>query len=378
MKIALFTEHFPPNTSGGAIVRERFAEIATEEEHDVVVYTPKIKDTPSFEESNGYKIKRPFRAKPEGLPTHSIWAFPLRVLFSLLLLLYCIKDFYKNDYDLIISTDYVTHLPAKILQILYKIKYFTFVGYTPSINEEMGVGLQIVLERFNFLFCMGDAVFCRTYDTKNIIEKYGSKNVQVIHGVVNQKRINEVLSERQWRIREEIPWNIDKNDKILVTVGRLSPIKNVSSAICVLSKLPVRYKLVIIGDGPTRTQVERKISELGINDRVFLTGMVTHQTALQWIAQSDGLLLTSKAEAYPSVVFEALYMGTPVFATPVGILKDMDESLLTTSDVDQLAYEIQNFQMETPPNSRSMVDYTVENFTHSILRAARPNEEERH
>ncbi|OYW25074.1 MAG: hypothetical protein B7Z55_00405 [Planctomycetales bacterium 12-60-4] len=71
--------------------------------------------------------------------------------------------------------------------------------------------------------------------------------------------------------------------------------------------------LLIVGDGPEKTNLEQQISRLGLQDVVRLTGAVP--TAAPYLRAADLVLLTSYHEGMPNVLIEALALGVPVVST---------------------------------------------------------------
>lgn len=79
--------------------------------------------------------------------------------------------------------------------------------------------------------------------------------------------------------------------------------------------------LLIVGDGPTRRDVQREVERLGVKDAVVFLG---HRTDVADIlAVSDVFVLTSVTEAQPIAVIEAMWAGLPIVASCVGDLPEM-------------------------------------------------------
>jgi len=105
--------------------------------------------------------------------------------------------------------------------------------------------------------------------------------------------------------------------------------------VSIASELSDDYHVMFVGDGPVLDDVRNNIPETA-KDQVHFTGLLPHAEALKLIASADGLLLTSETEAYPTVVFEALALGTPVYATPVGVLTELSEPQLHLAESEDL------------------------------------------
>jgi glycosyltransferase involved in cell wall biosynthesis len=103
----------------------------------------------------------------------------------------------------------------------------------------------------------------------------------------------------------------------VVTVGRLVSLKCVDRVIKALISCPT-VGLVIVGDGSERKRLEDLTNALGIADRVYFTGQVSHVETRRLMAACDFFVLNSTHEGLPHVVLEAMSLGLPVVATAVG------------------------------------------------------------
>jgi glycosyltransferase involved in cell wall biosynthesis len=156
--------------------------------------------------------------------------------------------------------------------------------------------LRIKLERLNFSYGLADHVFCRLPSVKELIEECSNRDVQLIDGVLNAPRVRDA---HQRVLEEEVRLEYAKSDEtLLVFAGRLSDEKNASAAVGVLKQLPSSYRLVVVGDGPERDAVENEIEQQGVQERVTMTGELSHEDALTIIASADGLLLPPHTESY--------------------------------------------------------------------------------
>jgi len=103
-------------------------------------------------------------------------------------------------------------------------------------------------------------------------------------------------------------------EQLVVSVGRLSAVKNQGLAIEALALLPAAVRLVLIGEGRDRAALAQSARERGVAGRVALFGYRADAAAL--VAGADVALLTSRNEAMPLAAIEAMLAGTPVVSTP--------------------------------------------------------------
>ena len=108
--------------------------------------------------------------------------------------------------------------------------------------------------------------------------------------------------------------------RLLLWVGGLVPVKQPLHAIHALSELVESgddVELVMIGDGPMRSDLEAAIERARLRDRVRLLGYLPRDDVWRWQCAADVLLNSSRSEGSPRAVLEALGAGTPVAAYPL-------------------------------------------------------------
>lgn len=119
-------------------------------------------------------------------------------------------------------------------------------------------------------------------------------------------------AERVALFRNRLP-----GKKLILSVGRLVPYKGYSYLIDAMKYLPEEFHLVIGGTGPLRKQLEARIAEWQLQDRVTLLGYVSDEDLPVWFGACDVFVLPSviKTEAFGIVQIEAMSCGKPVVAT---------------------------------------------------------------
>jgi glycosyltransferase involved in cell wall biosynthesis len=117
--------------------------------------------------------------------------------------------------------------------------------------------------------------------------------------------------------RDELRRELELDGDVLAFAGRLGPQKAVGVLLAALSDLP-DVALVVAGDGPERSALERRAGELALEGRVRFLGSVPRGTVLRLFRAADVSVLPSAWENFPHTVVEALAVGCPVIATAVG------------------------------------------------------------
>jgi len=115
----------------------------------------------------------------------------------------------------------------------------------------------------------------------------------------------------------------------LVCVGRLSEQKGqmllLEAAQLCRTQVP-DFKLILVGDGELRPQIEQKIAELNLQAHVKITGWASGEVVKQHLIDSRALVLPSFAEGLPVVIMEALALGRPVLTTYVAGIPELVET----------------------------------------------------
>ncbi|HEV7960617.1 MAG TPA: glycosyltransferase [Rhizomicrobium sp.] len=104
----------------------------------------------------------------------------------------------------------------------------------------------------------------------------------------------------------------------ILWIGRLEPQKDPELALQVIAAMEAPAHLTMLGDGGLRDALQRRISSLGLQDRVILAGYVPEIES--HLADADALLITSRYEGGPAVAVESLAQGIPVVSTDCSFL----------------------------------------------------------
>ncbi len=103
---------------------------------------------------------------------------------------------------------------------------------------------------------------------------------------------------------------LDSQDKLLLAIGRLDPQKGFRDLIAAFAASKARrheWKLVILGEGDERVELESLINSLDLTGRVLLPGWVGNVS--DWYAAAQLFALSSHIEGFPNVLLEAMAHG---------------------------------------------------------------------
>ncbi|GFM34472.1 glycosyltransferase family 4 protein [Desulfovibrio subterraneus] len=114
----------------------------------------------------------------------------------------------------------------------------------------------------------------------------------------------------------------------LLFTGRLVPYKGADMLLDALARSGLdAFRLIIVGDGPERPNLEKQAATLGLTDKVHFTGWVPQKETAPYYAQADLFAFPSVREFGGAVVLEAMAAGLPcVVVDHGGISEYVDES----------------------------------------------------
>ena len=134
--------------------------------------------------------------------------------------------------------------------------------------------------------------------------------IDVVYNPVVTPELHRMASERV-----DHPWFVGDEPPVILGVGRLTAQKDFTTLIRAFVEVrrqrPAR--LVILGEGPRRQELEQMIGEFGLQGDVDLPGFAQNPYAL--MASASLFALSSAWEGLPTVLVEAMACGTPVVAT---------------------------------------------------------------
>jgi glycosyltransferase involved in cell wall biosynthesis len=111
------------------------------------------------------------------------------------------------------------------------------------------------------------------------------------------------------------PWFEERCPPVILSVGRLEPEKDFPTLIRAFARvLEVRpARLIILGEGSERRNLERLVDELGLRGKVRLPGFVGNP--FPYMAAASAYLLSSNREGLPGALIQAMACGCPIVST---------------------------------------------------------------
>jgi len=133
-----------------------------------------------------------------------------------------------------------------------------------------------------------------------------------------------------------------KGEKILVHTSNFRPVKRVPDTIKIFEKVQkeIPSKLILIGDGPDRSECERLSRQLDLCDKVKFLGK--QDGLVEILSSADIFLIPSQSESFGLAALEAMACGLPVISSSVGGLPELvrhNETgfIAEIGDIDRMA-----------------------------------------
>jgi N-acetyl-alpha-D-glucosaminyl L-malate synthase BshA len=184
--------------------------------------------------------------------------------------------------------------------------------------------------------------------TLNVIG--ATNDIEVIYNFVNCQKYKP--SENR-SLREHFA---PKNERILIHVSNFRPVKRPMDVVAIFNRVQQELPsvLLMVGDGPERSNAEWAARNYGIEQKVHFLGK--QENIEEWIGISDLLLLPSEIESFGLVALEAMACEVPVVASNVGGLPEV-----ITNGVEGYLVEPHDFERMAERSISILADVSFRN-----------------
>ncbi len=193
---------------------------------------------------------------------------------------------------------------------------------------------------------------------------YGEDNFVILNNAIPVSKYQFDLKERT-RIRLEL--GIGEGSVVIGNIAKINIQKNHTFILEIFQEIQKKLKgakLLLVGDGPLRKQIEEKAKQLKIYDDIYFIGM--SNTPTKWLQAMDYFLFPSNYEGFGLALLEAQANGVKCFASDViPALTNATGKVKYISlkeSAEAWASEICNTPMERMPN-----DFIVKKFRDAYL-----------
>ncbi len=313
MKIAIFTNTYWPTVNGVAVSATNLREGLIQLGHEVFIFAPDDEDLKKLkEQANVYRY-----------PSFNIKEIADYELALPSLKINEVLD--KNSFDIVHSEhplwigkwgmNYAKKTNTPIITTVHT----QYDLYAKLIPLPQGILVPILHKNLNRYLNNVDLVTTPGEGSKQRLIEQGVKTP--IRVVSNATDLSRYWKAKGDKVRRELTNN---NEKLIGFVGRLSKEKDVSVLLdamnLILNKMP-DSKLILIGDGPDRKELEEKAKT--ISNKIVFLGKIDHKQIPDYYASFDIFLSASQSEVQPMTFAEAMATGTPIVVFNVAGCNDM-------------------------------------------------------
>ena len=188
---------------------------------------------------------------------------------------------------------------------------YSFTVHGPKeFDVPSAIGLQEKIQLANFVVAISNFGKSQLYRWCNY--KQWSK-IHVVHCGVDKSFL-------------EAPHQPISHEPRLVCVGRLCEQKGqllLIEAAAQLAAQGFNFKLILVGDGELRSEIETLITHFNLGDNIEITGWASSSEVRKQILAAKAMVLPSFAEGLPVVIMEALALARPVISTYVAGIPEL-------------------------------------------------------
>lgn len=369
MKICVITPRYPPTVEGGGEISiQLLAEHLFEADwvDEIIVYSF---DGDSTDIINGVKVKRIINSHKYMNEISNIISY------------YNIREHISDieNYDIIHSYNMKLHPMSGYLSTrsgTASVATLNSYGYIPE--RKIGMGLlrpkQAIYKYFKY-----DLLKNITLSWKEHIDIFISlsdciKEVYSDNGFHGQEiyTIPNMIDPKLLKSNSKIKNNICSEEKNILYIGSIKETKGVRYLIESIEHLPYEYKLLIVGSGNRKDDIEDQVKSLGLEDRITIESWVEYNKTSELYSQADIFVHPGIwPEPFGRTLIEAMQHGLPVVATNRGAAPEIipqSELLCEPKSSRSLAESIQlasnNYEEYSKENRRHVLrNYSPQNVT---------------
>ncbi len=305
MRIVILIAKFPPVYLGGSeIAAYHLAEQLGKLGHDVHVITTLDREPGNYTRNKCFEVHR---LKTVELPV-------LRNVLYSIQALYKVRRI-KPDLVHSQSTSFFNAgLAAYLIKMVLNIPIAIW-----GQGDEYLVHFEKPFRKH--LIKSADLVIALTKDMKNVMLKFYNKPMHILPNGYDANVFKNLYKDT---LRKDL---LFKDDEIIIIfVGRLVKIKGINYLIESMKYVHGVYpksRLIIIGEGGERANLERLVKSSRLTDCVTFMGKISNENVPRHLVAADIFVLPSLSEGLPVVLLEAMAAGLPIIATDVRGIKEI-------------------------------------------------------
>ena len=300
LNYCFITETYPPEINGAAMTIHRLVEGLRAKNHTVSTIRP-----------SQAKHLVPIKTKDDTITTSLPfpWYKEIRIGWPAINL---IKSKWKISHPDLVYIATEGPLGWAAIYVARKFKIPIISGFHTNFHsycDHYGWGswTHILLSYLRLFHNFTHCTLVPSSYQKSLIRKGGIRDVEILGRGVDTQFFNP--SKRSYELHKS--WGVTESTIVALYVGRIAPEKNINLVLATYRHIKnqnIDIKLVIVGDGPMKQQLEEK------NTDVIFTGSKTGEDLARHYASGDIFLFPSETETFGNVTLEAMASGLAVVA----------------------------------------------------------------
>lgn len=311
IKILVISHEYPPIGGGGGRVIQDLCEGIASDSYNFYVLTSHWDDLPEFEETGNLTIER-IRSRRTQAYRADLLTMACFVWKSFWRALRIIRKWHPD----------ITHAhfavpggaSAAVASILTHTPYMITAhgsdvpGSAPEKTEKW---FRFILPFTQFIWKKAERIITVSQQSRQLAQVHYPVKIEVIPNGIDTSRY--------------LHTSIEVHDPpCIMYIGRFSPEKNAQLVPKILSHLvDLKWKCLIVGDGPQMAHVQTLIAENQLDDRIELPGWISPHEVDEALLKCDILLMPSLREGMPMVGLQGLASGLALVMSDVGACPDM-------------------------------------------------------
>jgi 1,2-diacylglycerol 3-alpha-glucosyltransferase len=337
LHIAFFTNTYLPIVSGVVRSVESFREALTKQGHNVFIFA---------QSNDEYEDKDPFIFRYPSFPLPIQTDVPAIIPVSPFVeqLLHFLKpDVIHTHHPFLLGQTAARRAEEFSVPLVFTFhtQYTEYTHYFPLPQDIIQEFLKGAVQNWlkEFMQRCQHIVIPSESMKEILVNRYGLRDMFTVIPTGIKLEPYRLADGKALRTREG--W---QDDKVLVSTGRLATEKNWPTLLQAARKVHRDHpdmRLVIIGDGPEKSELRELAAELGIAERVTFTGELLFADIPAYLKAADLFMFASVTETQGLVTMEAMAAGLPVVAVDASgtrdIVEDGKHGFLVPDDPDALA-----------------------------------------
>ena len=324
LRVGLFTECYRPIQNGIVASVDASARALREGSHEAIIVTPRM---PAYRDDDSSVVRTP--SLPLPLPTVYRLTLPyVPRSVGALSIVHAHSPFITGVLGAFHARR--TRVP---LVFTYHTQLDAYAHYVPLEGHVMRRAALLLTRTYADA---ADAVIVPTKAMERRLRALGVRaRIAVVPSGIDVAAFGSGRRSERLRAR----FGVGPEEKMLLAVGRLGREKNVELTLAAFARVRLpQARLVIVGDGPHRPELERQACELGIAQRTTFAREFARAALPDAYASADVFVFSSRSETQGLVLVEALAAGTPIVALDTPQTREVMAGAGTLVTDDPLAF----------------------------------------